>query len=212
MNGSDICDDFFEETSHETSDNVSSVSSNSGATSTTFSDQSRITKKNELNHPKFRRQYAKSSWVWKYFTLSKDKEYCICTVEIIKLSNKQVKCGHKLIYNGETPNFCHKESSDDDSDEDSDTESSVNREHLLNTQTLSTWDDETQKRAKSELARQFQELIASDLEKAMPTSNSSNIPNNNLHRSRFHSSIFGASATFNTTSNPLSELECYLDP
>ncbi|CAG8838306.1 6561_t:CDS:1, partial [Cetraspora pellucida] len=73
-------------------------------------------------------------------------------------------------------------------------------------------DDETQKRAKSELAHQFQELIASDLEKAIPTSNSSNIPNNNLRRSHFHSSIFGASATFNTTSNPLFELECYLDP
>ncbi|CAG8620828.1 20187_t:CDS:2, partial [Cetraspora pellucida] len=83
MNGSDICDDFFEETSHKTSDNVSSVSSNSGATSTTFSDQSHITKKNKLNHLKFRWQYAKSSW----------------------LSNKQVKCGHKLIYDGGTGNM-----------------------------------------------------------------------------------------------------------
>ncbi|CAG8825433.1 22723_t:CDS:2, partial [Gigaspora margarita] len=54
-------------------------------------------------------------------------------------------------------------------------------------------------------------LIASDLEKAMTTSYSSNIPNNNLYYSHFYSSIFGASATFNTTSNSLSKLEYYLD-
>ncbi|CAG8800301.1 14839_t:CDS:2, partial [Racocetra persica] len=105
MSESDICDNFFEDTTYETSDNISSISSNSGATSTIFSDQSNVAKKIKLNHPKPRRQYTKSSWVWKHFTLSKDKVYCICTVEITKLSNKKVKCGHKLLYDDGTGNM-----------------------------------------------------------------------------------------------------------
>ncbi|CAG8479939.1 4726_t:CDS:2, partial [Dentiscutata erythropus] len=187
MSQSDICDDFFE----ESSDDVSLS----------------------------RRQYAKYSWVWKHFTLSKDGNFCICSVEIAALSDKKVKCGHKLLYNGGTGNMS----------------SHLQIKHNLHEKknkywnklimiglfaslldprlkTLSTWDDETQKKAKTELAYQFQELIGSDLEQAAPTSNLSNTSNNNLHHNRLHSSIFGTSATFDTTSNPLSELEYYLDP
>ncbi|CAG8475923.1 12655_t:CDS:2 [Gigaspora rosea] len=38
-----------------------------------------------------KRNYIKSSWVWKYFKLSKDRQYDVCDIATLNLSNKKVK-------------------------------------------------------------------------------------------------------------------------
>ncbi|CAG8821887.1 31590_t:CDS:1, partial [Gigaspora margarita] len=73
--------------------------------------------------------------------------------------------------------------------------------------TLSNWDEETQERTKEKLKYQFsncKQTIASE-----HTATSKNI---NTHYNRLRLSIFGLSISRNTMSNPLAELECYLDP
>ncbi|CAG8650197.1 619_t:CDS:1, partial [Scutellospora calospora] len=99
---------LHDELHYEASDNVSSVGSNSRVTSTFSEDQPCITKKKiKLTYSNHRQQYAKTSWVWKYFILSQDKKYDVCTVEIMNLNNKKVKCDHKLIHDGSTGNMSH---------------------------------------------------------------------------------------------------------
>ncbi|CAG8645831.1 15424_t:CDS:2, partial [Dentiscutata heterogama] len=44
-------------------------------------------------------------WVWKYFKLSKDKQYDVCDVEVMNLKNQKVKCGYKYLHNGSTGNM-----------------------------------------------------------------------------------------------------------
>ncbi|RIB00943.1 hypothetical protein C2G38_2232335 [Gigaspora rosea] len=79
----------------------------------------------------------------------------------------------------------------------------------LQLKTLSSWDEETQERAKAELTQQFKN-IATEQTTASTYTTSSN--SNNLCRNRLHSSIFGTLASSYTAFNPLAELECYLDP
>lgn len=73
---------------------------------------------------------------------------------------------------------------------------------------LSNWDEETCNKAKTELKRQFEELINSNSAQSSSSSLSQQQSNNSGHHSRLHSSIFGIQVTV----NPFSELECYLDP
>ncbi|CAG8811445.1 12093_t:CDS:1, partial [Racocetra fulgida] len=91
--------------SGETSDNISVGSDSEAALIISLENQSHVTKKSKLVHPKHKRKYIKSSWVWKYFKVSKDGQYDICEVEILNLNNKTVKCDHKFLHNGSTGNM-----------------------------------------------------------------------------------------------------------
>ncbi|CAG8805503.1 407_t:CDS:2, partial [Gigaspora margarita] len=72
--------------------------------------------------------------------------------------------------------------------------------------TLSNWDEETRKRVKEELKYQF-----SNCEQTIASEHTVTSKNINTHYNQLHSSIFGSSISRNTISNPLAELECYLD-
>ncbi|CAG8520220.1 3203_t:CDS:2 [Cetraspora pellucida] len=81
-----------------------SVGSSSRAVSiVSLENQPCTTKKSKL--PKRRRKYIKSSWVWKYFKVSKNGQHDICTVEILNLNNETVKCGYKFLHDGSTGNM-----------------------------------------------------------------------------------------------------------
>ncbi|CAG8842610.1 4551_t:CDS:2, partial [Gigaspora margarita] len=71
------------------------------------------------------------------------------------------------------------------------------------------WDEETQERAKAKLTRQFKNIAT---EQTIVSTYTTSSNSNNFRRNLLHSSIFGMSASGYTASNPLAELECYLDP
>ncbi|CAG8799825.1 5982_t:CDS:1, partial [Cetraspora pellucida] len=96
----DLEDSFFD-SNCKTSDNISIGSSNE-AVSTVQENQPHATKKSKLVH---RRKYAKFSWVWKYFEVSKDGIHDVCKVEILNLSGEKVKCKHKFLHDGSTGNM-----------------------------------------------------------------------------------------------------------
>jgi hypothetical protein len=75
--------------------------------------------------------------------------------------------------------------------------------------TLSNWNEETRNNAKTELMHQFEEIINSNSAQSLLTSKQQSGSQSGTRHGRLHSSIFGVQAI---TTNPFSELECYLDP
>ncbi|CAG8520245.1 13761_t:CDS:2 [Cetraspora pellucida] len=198
-----------------------------------------------------RRKYAKFSWVWKYFEVSKNGIHDVCKVEILNLSDEKVKCEYKFLHdnsteNMNTPNFHYEELSDDDSDDSENDTSELTNDSSQNTylfksmcyiiynslfdywneslmvgllatlldsrlKTLSSWDQKTQEKVKAELTCQFKNIATPNHEQTTSIyTTSSN--SNNIYHNHLRSSIFSMSTSTYTASNPLSELECYLDP
>ncbi|CAG8589472.1 18584_t:CDS:2, partial [Racocetra fulgida] len=168
-----------------------------------------------------------------YFSSSK---YAILSIiypliQALKYTFADTEITDDILYEEDTPNFHHEESSDDDSDEldleISEATTNCRQKHsttivstnlannsLQNAQVIKTmqniiynslfdyWNEPVMT-AKIELTHQFEVLIASNLEQTIASMHTTS-KNNNIHCSHLHLSIFGTSAN-NTTSGPLDE-------